>query len=166
MSKNTLEAVMGTFVLIVTTFLLIFAYNHTSYETNNGVVLTANFDSADGITVGTDVRMNGIKVGIVKDMTLDTKDYLAKLTLLINQGVPVPADSSAQVASEGLLGGRFIALVAGGEDTILKSGDQIAETQSAVSLEALIGKFIFSANGDKKDQDKDGKDAKSNGQKS
>lgn len=155
MSKNTLETVMGTFVLILAGFILSVAYSNSSFKQTNGVHLTASFERIDGVSVGTDVRVSGIKVGTVTNMSIDTENYLAKVTMAVDQKVPLTTDTVAEIASEGLLGGRYIALVPGGSDDMLKDGDTIEHTQAAVSLESLIGQLIFSK--EDKDEKKDKK---------
>ena len=140
---------MGTFVLILTGLILSVAYNHSNLNQTDGIKLTANFDRADGVSVGTDVKISGIKIGTVSDLTIDKETYLAQVTLSVDKSIPITSDTVAEVSSEGLLGGKYIALVPGGSDDMLKEGDVIIHTQAAVNLESLIGQLIFS----KKDDD-------------
>jgi phospholipid/cholesterol/gamma-HCH transport system substrate-binding protein len=79
------------------------------------------------------------------DQRIDPQTFLAVLTMRIDGSLRLPSDTSAEIASEGLLGGRFVALVPGGSDRILADGGQITLTQSAISLESLLGRFLFSS---------------------
>jgi len=86
----------------------------------------------------------------VQHLEIDSKTYQAKVTLNLRRQIQLPKDSSAEIASESLLGGKYIALVPGGSEQFLKSGEEITHTQSAISFEALISKFLFSQSSDSK----------------
>ena len=86
----------------------------------------------------------GIKIGEVSSLELDADSFMAKMKLTINKNVKLPTDSQAIVASSSLLGGKFILISPGADETNLKNDDQIKMTQSAVNLESLIGKLIYS----------------------
>ncbi|EKE08872.1 MAG: Acetyl-CoA carboxylase subunit A [uncultured bacterium] len=103
---------------------------------------------------GSDVRLSGVKVGTIKDLHLDPESYLAVVYLTLEPQVVLPKDSSAEIVSEGLLGGKYLALVPGGDEETIGPGGEIVYTQSAVSLEALIGKFIFNAQEKKEESTK------------
>ena len=98
----------------------------------------------DGVGVGTDVRLSGIKIGTVTSTELDQKMYRAIVRMNIKNDVKLPEDSSVKVGSESLLGGKYLSLQPGGDETLLQPGQTITITQSSVSLEELLGKFIFS----------------------
>ena len=145
MKRSWAEILAGLVVLVVAGGFLYYAVATSGRAASaGGLTLTAKFDSVDGIAVGSDVRIGGVRVGSVSGARLDTQTFLAILTLNVDSGLRIPDDSSAEITSEGLLGGRFVALVPGGSDRILRSGQEITITQSAVSLEALLGRFIFS----------------------
>lgn len=147
MGRSLTETLMGAVVLIVAISFATFAYQSSSIQTNDLYSLTARFDNVDGVGVGDDIRIGGIKVGVVQAMDLDPQTYMAVLTLGIRNDVPVPADSTAAIVSESLLGSKYIALDPGGDDMMLKDGESISITQSSVNLETLIGKFMFSGDG-------------------
>jgi phospholipid/cholesterol/gamma-HCH transport system substrate-binding protein len=107
-------------------------------------VLRAKFDRIDGISNGADVRIAGVKVGSVTDNRIDPQSFSAELTLRIDRSLRLPADTSAEITSEGLLGGKYVSLVPGGSDRVLADNGRITETQGSVSLESLLGRFIFS----------------------
>ncbi|MBI1779712.1 MAG: outer membrane lipid asymmetry maintenance protein MlaD [Proteobacteria bacterium] len=144
MGRNLIETVMGAVVLLVAAGFLAFAYSHSNLRSVQGYNLTARFERIDGVNPGTDVRISGIKVGTVVSERLDPERFQAIVTLTIDSSIKLPADTIAEVATEGLLGGRFMALVPGGADEILKPGDEIKYTQSPIDVVQLLGRFIFS----------------------
>ncbi len=150
MKTNLLEVVMGAFVLVVFTFVVIFAYSTSQWQPSESYEVIAKFDRIDGLMRGSDVRLSGVKIGTIKDIHLDPITYLAVVHVTIAPEVKLPKDSAAEVVSDGLLGGKYLALVPGGEDENISPGGEIMNTQAAVSLESLIGKFIFNAE-EKKD---------------
>jgi len=112
--------------------------------TSEGLSLTARFDRIDGLAEGAAVRIAGVRVGSVTGTRIDPQSFEAEISLRVDGGLRLPADTSAEVASEGLLGGKYVALVPGGSDQVLPAGGRITETQGSVSLEQLLGRFIFS----------------------
>ena len=148
-SRSFAEVAVGAAVLLIAAGFLIFAVTSSgrSVVAPGGLTLRANFERIDGINVGSDVRIAGVRVGSVVEARVQPDTFLAALTLRIDGTYRLPTDSSAEITSEGLLGGRFVALVPGGADRVLQNGALITNTQSAVSLESLLGRFIFSAGG-------------------
>jgi phospholipid/cholesterol/gamma-HCH transport system substrate-binding protein len=144
MSRNLLETLLGAIVLIVAIVFLGFAYSASQVGDESGYELIARFDRVDGLQRGSDVRIGGIKVGTVIDQTLDRQTYRAQVRFTMREDIEVPADSSVAVASDGLLGGKYLSLVPGGDIEMLEAGDEITLTQSAINFEDLIGHFIFS----------------------
>lgn len=151
MQKNILETIMGAVVLGVAGTFLMFAYEASQMKVEDGYKITGKFANVTGIALGSDIRVGGIKVGVVSDMSLDPDTYQAIVTMQIRNATKLPTDSSATVASSGLLGDKFIQVTPGGDDKMLAEGGKIEYTQSSVSLEEMIGKFMFSGGGvDKK----------------
>lgn len=144
MSRNAIETVMGALVLVIAGLFLFFAYSTSQIRRTSGYEVTANFDRIDGIREGGDVRISGIKVGSIVSQTLDPKTYLATVRMTIDPEVKLPTDTVAQIASSGLLGDKFLSLVPGGAEETIPPGGQIQFTQPAISLESLIGQYIFS----------------------
>jgi phospholipid/cholesterol/gamma-HCH transport system substrate-binding protein len=138
------EVLTGAIVLIVAIGFLAFAVAHSGRTAGSGYDLQARFDHIDGLNVGGDVRIAGVKVGTVTETRIDPKTFNAVVTLTVRDGIELPKDSAAAITSESLLGGKYISLSPGGDDTILKPGQTITITQGSVSLEELLGKFIFS----------------------
>lgn len=161
--RSLAEIAAGAVVLIVAAAFLGYALLHSGRA---GTVMSgpaqtfrARFDRIDGIAPGSDVRIAGVKVGSVVDSRIDPQTFLAVLTLRVDGTLRLPEDTSAEVTSDGLLGGKHIALVPGGSERLLRDGGEITITQSSVSLEALLGRFIFSVtqmNQDRQQQQQDG----------
>ena len=144
--RNLAELLTGTAVLAVAIGLLIYALGHSgARRVGAGYVLHARFDNIAGLSVGAPVRLAGVPVGRVLSESIDPKTYLADVALSIENGIKLPKDSSATVASESLLGGEYLSIDPGASNTMLAPGQAITITQGAVSLETLLGKFIFSA---------------------
>jgi phospholipid/cholesterol/gamma-HCH transport system substrate-binding protein len=124
---------------------LAFSYQAANVSTVDGYEVTADFSGIGGLKKGDDVQISGVKVGSVKNVELVPESYLAKVTISVNEGIKLPADTGALISSESLLGGRYLALEPGAdEDRYLKAGDRIEWTQAPQNLEQLLGQFIFS----------------------
>lgn len=149
MNRNTIETLTGALVILVAAWFFMFFMksNAAVSVTNDHYSLFAKFEQADGITVGTPVRIGGVKIGVVVDQTLDPKTYFAIIKFSIDKKVQIPADSTAKISSEGLIGGKYLAIAPGGADQNLLPGEEIKFTQSSINLETLIGKMIFSKEG-------------------
>jgi phospholipid/cholesterol/gamma-HCH transport system substrate-binding protein len=139
------ETLTGAAVLVVAVAFLAYAVAHSGRTAGSGYSLQARFDHIDGLNVGGDVRIAGVKVGTVTEQRIDPKTFSAIVTLTVRNDIQLPKDSAASITSESLLGGKYISLSPGGDDADFKPGDMITITQSSVSLEELLGKFIFSA---------------------
>jgi phospholipid/cholesterol/gamma-HCH transport system substrate-binding protein len=150
MRNNLLEAIIGAAVLVVAGFFLFFAYSSSHSNLPKGYILYAHFERIDGLNIGSDVKISGVKVGTIKTMEIDPTTYQAKVGIQVREDIKVPNDSSAEVASESLLGGKYVAVVPGGSDQYLSPDSVITQTQSSISFEALISKFLFSKNDQEK----------------
>ncbi|HET6305834.1 MAG TPA: outer membrane lipid asymmetry maintenance protein MlaD [Rhodopila sp.] len=138
------ETLTGGLVLLVAGSFLAYALAHSGRSAGAGYTLNARFDHIDGLAVGADVRIAGVKVGTVTEERIDPKAYTAVVSLTVRNDIKLPKDSAALILSESLLGGKYISLAPGGDEAELKPNQTIAVTQSSVSLEDLLGKFIFS----------------------
>lgn len=149
MSESSTEVLVGGAVLAVAVGFLIYAGQATGFAPtkSSDYPLTASFRSGEGVTIGTDVRLAGVKIGTVRDMSLNDQTYRADTVLALKEGVLIPDDSTIVISSEGLLGGNFIEIFPGGSLENLAAGDEILDTQGAVSLVSLLMKFV-SGSGD------------------
>lgn len=146
MAGNVVETLIGAVVIAVAAVFLGFAYS-TAHVGGNmaGYQLSARFASVDGLNIGADVRLSGIKIGTVTNQRLDPQSYSAIVTMTIANDVKLPEDSSAKVTSSGLLGANYLALEPGGSEKNLAAGGEIKHTQGSVNLMDLIGQAVFGA---------------------
>jgi phospholipid/cholesterol/gamma-HCH transport system substrate-binding protein len=160
---NPAELVTGAVVLAVAGGFLVFAVANTGrgFGAPGGYTLHASFDHVDGLALGADVRIAGVKVGSVEAIRLDPKTFQADVAFSVQNGVGLTTDSSATVATDGLLGGKYLALAEGGDDKNIPPGGAVTITQGSVNLEALLGKYIFG--GTSKASTPKGGDGKSSG---
>ncbi len=114
MHNETVETLIGAIVVAVAILFVVFAYRSTGSNSGEGYEVTAKVARVDGIAVGTDVKLSGIKVGEVAALSLDPKDYLVIVHLNIHNDVKIPDDSSLMVTSSGLLGSSYLAIAPGG----------------------------------------------------
>ncbi|MEI7668637.1 MAG: outer membrane lipid asymmetry maintenance protein MlaD [Pseudomonadota bacterium] len=143
MGNKNFEAIMGALVLLVAALFMVFAYQSSNLKTVEGYGLTAKFTTVSGVGLGTDIRIGGIKIGVVNHLDLDPETYQAVATFQIKSGIKLPVDSSAAVVSDGLLGSKYIKIEPGADEKFLVAGNTITHTQSSVNLEELIGKMAF-----------------------
>ncbi|WP_095590096.1 outer membrane lipid asymmetry maintenance protein MlaD [Actibacterium ureilyticum] len=153
MSENATEVTVGAAVLAVAVGFLIYASNVAGLGTGTGgkYELTASFRSVQGIAVGTDVRLAGVKVGTITGLDLNPQTFRADARFTIDEGIELPDDSAILISSEGLLGGNFIEIVPGGSPFNLEPGGEIEDTQGSVSLISLLMKFV--SGGDEEEGD-------------
>ena len=144
--RNPTELLAGAAVLLVAGVFLGYAMANTGPTAMAGMTLHAKFDRIDGLNVGADVRLAGVKVGSVTATRVDPHSFQAVVTMSVQPNLKLPRDSSAEIGSDGLLGSKAIAIVPGGDDKLLAGGGEFSITQSAASLEQLLGKFIFGVN--------------------
>lgn len=142
MAYERAEIVAGAAVLAVALGFTLYAARGAGLGAEpDSYALTASFRSVEGVSVGTDVRLAGVKVGTVTDLQLNPETFFADATITMRRDVAVPVDSTVLIASEGLLGGTFVEVQPGGALETLEPGGEIEDTQGAVSLITLLMKF-------------------------
>lgn len=147
------NVLVGAGVLLALVAGLVVVHINSAREKAEGYPLIARFDKAEGVALGTEVRVGGVVVGKVTQQKLDDR-FRAVLTLRLADSVKLPTDSNAVVQTDSLLGAKFISLQPGGDDKNLQSGEEIAYTQSSLSLQDLLDMIISqaeSAHGEKKE---------------
>ena len=144
--NNAAEVMIGLGVVVVAAVFLTFFYLHRAGG-GSGYAIKAELPKVDGLGIGTDVRISGIKVGSISDLSLNPVNYLVTVTMDINKGVEIPTDSSLQVTSSGILGGQYISIQPGGDDKVLASGGMIQNAQGSADLMSMIGHFALGGNG-------------------
>ena len=140
------DLTVGLFVLagLAALAYLTFQVGGLSYKVPGGFELYASFDDIGGLKERAPIKLSGVKVGQVDSVALD--DLLrARVKLDLDPGLELPVDTAARILTSGVLGDQFIALEPGAEEDILRPGDEIEFTESALSVEKLIGKFVNDA---------------------
>ena len=152
MNKRPVETIMGIVVIVIAALFLFFAYRVSDLQVVKGYTVSAHFLKVGGLTIGSDVRINGIKVGTVVSQKLNPEDYVAEIKMSLSSDLKLPKDSVAVIASDGLMGNKFIKIEPGKDTEILKDGDEITKTKDFKTLEDMVGEIIFMVtdNGEKK----------------
>ncbi len=142
MANSIAETVIGAVVLAAAAGFVLYAGQSRGVQLGgDSYPLTASFRSADGIAVGTDVRVAGINVGSVTGLELDPASFRANATFSVEGGLEIPDDSDVKITSESLLGGNFVEISPGASEVMLEPGDEIVNTQGSVSLLNLLMRF-------------------------
>ena len=150
MKNAAVETLIGAAVIVIAAAFFLFAYQSSGKgSATGGYRVIAEFDNAEGINIGTDVRMAGVKVGTVVGQTLNHQNFQAAITMLIDPALQLTEDVTAKVTAEGLLGSKFISLEQGGSETKLAEGGMIQYTQGAVDIWSLISQAMFEKSGGK-----------------
>ncbi|MGP6087545.1 outer membrane lipid asymmetry maintenance protein MlaD [Antarctobacter jejuensis] len=143
MTHSAAEVAVGGAVLAAALAFGLYTVQSTGFALGStGYELSASFRSVEGISVGTDVRLGGVKVGTVTGITLNPDTYRADTTVVMNDGVLVPDDSVIAIASEGLLGGNYVEISPGASFDYYGAGEEILDTQGSVSLLNLLMRYI------------------------
>jgi phospholipid/cholesterol/gamma-HCH transport system substrate-binding protein len=147
MERTKLDLWVGMFVVAGIAALVMLAMkvgNLSTYNVSETYQVQAYFSNIGGLKPKASIKSAGVLVGRVTDITLDTERYEAKVTMSLDKRYQFPKDTFANILTSGLLGEQYIGLVPGGDSEMIKAGGQIKQTQSAMVLEDLIGKFIYS----------------------
>ena len=158
MNRSAIDLWVGLFVVAGLAGLLFLALkvgNLTGFSTSQTYQVIAKFANIGGLKVRAPVKSAGVVVGRVADIRFDTETYEAIVSLNIDTAYPFPRDTTAKILTSGLLGEQYIGLEAGGDGVMLKNGDRLRLTQSAVVLENLISQFLFNKAAEGKADDKD-----------
>jgi len=145
MKSSTVEISVGIFVLIgiLCVGYLTIRLGKMEWIGDNHYSVYARFQSVSGLKAGANVEMAGVHVGQIDSISLDQERQVATVKLKIQNGIILTDDVIASVKTAGLIGDKYITLLPGGSDQILKPGDLITETESAIDLEDLISKYVF-----------------------
>lgn len=146
MQRTTMDLWVGLFVITGIIALMILSLkvgNLNVYNPSQSYVITGNFENIGGLKVRAPVKSAGVVVGRVTDIQFSTQTYDAVVTMNMDSRFAFPKDTFASILTAGLLGEQYIGLAAGGDEVMLKNGDKIMKTNSAMVLEELIGRFLF-----------------------
>lgn len=142
-AEHRAEVLTGAAVLAAAIGFVLYATQATDLSGQDGnYPLRASFRSVEGITVGSDVRLAGVKVGTITDLQLNPQTFFADATIAVQDTLQLPTDSAILISSEGLLGGNFVEIIPGGALENLGAGDEIEDTQGSVSLISLLMAFV------------------------
>ena len=143
-NKKSFEAIIGALVLLLCGlfFSHIVKSNESLKQEKYKDVLYAKFNNIEGIKIGTEVKIAGVRVGFVEKTQLDTNTFQVKVKLNVMENLNIPDDSILAVTSSGLLGGKFLNIKPGVGDSVLTNGSSFTSTQSSMNLEDLIGKVV------------------------
>lgn len=147
MGRTTMDLWVGVFVVAGIGALVMLAMkvgNLGTYNVSEAYQVHAYFSNIGGLKPKASIKSAGVLVGRVTDITLDTGRYEAKVVMSLDKRYQFPRDTFANILTSGLLGEQYIGLMPGGDEEMLKNGEQLKMTQSAVVLEELIGKFLYS----------------------
>lgn len=145
MGRNPLETIMGAVVLVIAALFLTFAWRTADLGAVVGYPVEAHFSKVGGLTVGSDVRVSGIKVGTVTRQYLDPVTFQAVVHMSLLNDLSLPTDTVATIASDGFLGGKYVKLEPGQAAERLAAGDRIRNTRNYQSVEDMVGEIIFLA---------------------
>lgn len=148
MRNNVFETILGAVVLIIAGVFLFFGYQSADIGEVSGYKIIGDFTNIDGLKEGSDVRVSGVKVGTITSIYLNEDTYRATAEMSIDNDIQLPLDTVGIVTSEGLLGGKYLALEVGGDEEFMKDGDELYSTQPSISLEKMIGQVLFSLSND------------------
>ena len=142
MNDNRIEAAVGLIVIVIAGWFLIHLTGSDRLaRVDDGTHIIAEFTSAQGVSIGSDVRLAGVKIGTVTEMEINPLTYKADVTLIIKKGIEVREDSFISISSEGLLGGHFVELHQGNSPIVLEPGDRIFNTQAQIDLLEVLAGF-------------------------
>jgi phospholipid/cholesterol/gamma-HCH transport system substrate-binding protein len=149
MHRNVIETVLGAVVILVAAMFLAFTLPYSNAGVQ-GYDLYGDFRSIDGVKIGDEVRLAGVKVGTVTAMRLKPQDFGAVVTMRLQPETQISADSTLSIHTDGLLGGKYLEILVGGDPKNLKAGDHFGFVQDAVIVEELIEKIVAFAEGQRK----------------
>jgi len=144
MRSNIFETFIGAIVIILAVSFLFYSFSITDNNAEGTYNINATFNRIDGIQIGSDVRLSGIKIGSVSKSSLNQTTYEAQLALIIDNSIKIPDDSSAKITMDGLLGSNYISIEPGGSEIYLSENDYLLYTQGSVDLIGLVGEALFS----------------------
>jgi len=144
MRSNIFESIVGAFVISISILFLFLGFSSMKFNNSDNYNISAFFNRIDGIKIGSDIRMSGIKIGTVAKQVLDNSTFEAKVFMSIDAKILIPDDSSAKITSDGLLGGNYISIEPGGSNIFLLNNEEVLFTQGSVDLIGLVGEALFS----------------------
>ena len=152
MAKQTVHTLVGAVVVVIGIFAIVISHRGGPAEDASGYNIVAEFGAVDGVSIGTKVLLAGIVVGNVAQISYDEKDQRAKLDFTVENGIKIPFDSVALIVTDGLLGNKYIKIQAGGDEEMMKAGDEFEYVQGSISFEEILEKVILNAEQQRKNE--------------
>ena len=145
MKRTNLELTVGLFLILgIACFsYLAIVLGDVAIFDDDTYMLRARFQSSSGLKEGSPVEIAGVAVGKVTEIRFDPEEYLSVVELAVPRDVKIQEDATASIRSTGIIGSKFVKISPGGSDDYLEAGMEILETESSVSIEELISKYIF-----------------------
>ena len=145
MKKYSMETVVGIFIFIglICVGYLTVKLGKMELVGSNFYTIYANFESVGGLKKDSSVKMAGVEIGRVGNVSLDVENLNARIAMKIQKGVPVQDDAIASIRTSGLIGDKFVSISPGGSDELLQDGDILTDTEPAIDIESLISKYVF-----------------------
>ncbi|MBN2676202.1 MAG: MCE family protein [Alphaproteobacteria bacterium] len=147
--EQPFETLLGVFVLFLSVFFLFWAMSKADLKRIDGYTLYASFSKITSLSEGTNVALHGVKVGSIEEISLDSHDYTVKIKMTIDPHVKLPRDTIAEIATDGLIGDRYLRLKLGEAPEFLQEGETMGSTDF-LSLEDMIGQVLFSSGSEEK----------------
>ena len=141
-NTTTTETLIGAAVGAVALVFAALAYYRTGPGGVTGYEINAKMPKVDGLAIGTDVRLAGIKIGTVSDLTLDPRTYLVTVHMDIHNDIKLPVDSSILVTQSGFLGGQYLSVTPGGDDKVMTAGAFFENAQGSIDVMGLVGRVM------------------------
>jgi len=116
---------------------------NTTFFSGNSYTITAKFTAVNGLRAGSNVEISGVAVGKVSSISLDQTLYQAVITMSIENAVGIPVDSTAAIKTSGLIGDKYVSIIPGADDVLLKDKEILMDTQAALDIEEMISKYVF-----------------------
>ena len=140
-----METVVGIFIFIglICVGYLTVKLGKMELVGSNFYTIYANFESVGGLKKDSSVKMAGVEIGRVGNVSLDVENLNARIAMKIQKGVPVQDDAIASIRTSGLIGDKFVSISPGGSDELLQDGDLLTDTEPAIDIESLISKYVF-----------------------
>lgn len=145
MNKQTANTLVGALVVMVGVAAFLLSQRGDNRETESGYDVKASFGSIDGVAKGTKILLTGIPVGEVADFFYNEERQRAVVSMTIRDGIQIPLDSVVMIVTDGLLGGKYLKIQAGGDTEMMKPGGQFDYTQDSIVFEEILEKVILNA---------------------
>jgi phospholipid/cholesterol/gamma-HCH transport system substrate-binding protein len=143
--SSSMHFSIGLFIMIglACTAYLAMTLANTTFFSGDSYMITAKFTAVNGLRPGSNVEISGVAVGKVADITLDQTLYQAVVTMQVQNAVGIPSDSVAAIKTSGLIGDKYVSIIPGADDSMLKDNDVLLDTQAALDIEEMISKYVF-----------------------